>query len=117
MLRSKNQPRKTEYRFSSVRRLLGARASQNIELATYASPAYKVGGAAPPLLIFHGNEDSTVYLDQSERVAEAYRKAGRDVTLEIVAGAGHGGEEFFTEKYRKMVVEFLNTHLRQADNG
>ena len=116
VLRSKNQPRKTEYRFSSVRRLLGARASQNVELAAYASPAYKVDGAAPPLLIFHGSRDSTVYLDQSERMAEEYRKAGRDVTLEVIEGAGHGGEEFFTEKYRRVVVDFLNTHLRQADN-
>jgi acetyl esterase/lipase len=112
VLRSQNQPSKTEKPDSPVRQLLGVPASENKDLAKFASPAFHVTGDDPPLLIIHGDGDKTVHLDQSERMVEEYRRAGLDVTLEIVPGGGHGGAAHFTPVYRKKVADFLRSHLQ-----
>jgi len=112
VLRSKNQPTKTEKPDSPVRLLLGGPASENLEQARLASPAFHVTEDDPPLLIIHGEKDGTVKLNQSERMVEEYERAGLDVTLQIVPGAGHGGREHFTPQYRKLVAQFFDAHLR-----
>lgn len=110
-LRSKNQPSRAEVPGSPVRLLLGVPPSKNMKLAKFASPAFHVTKDDPPLLILHGDKDKTVFLDQSKRIEEEYRKAGLDVTLEVIPGGGHGGKIYFSPKYRKKVVQFLQTHL------
>jgi acetyl esterase/lipase len=112
LMRSKNQPSKTEQPGSPVRLLLGGPASEKTDLARMASPAFQVTDQAPPLLIIHGDKDSTVRLAQSERMVDAYRVHKRDVTLEVVAGAGHGGGEHFNPARRKSVADFFDKHLR-----
>ena len=112
VLRSKNHPAKTEKPKSPVRGLLGKPASTDLRLAQQASPAYHVSKDDPPLLIIHGDKDRTVFLEQSKRMAEEYRGADLKVTMEIVAGGGHGGKAFFTAVYRDKVASFLNKHLR-----
>lgn len=82
------------------------------ELAKLASPAFHVTQGDPPLLIVHGERDRTVFLDQSKRMVEEYGKAGLDVNLVVVPGAGHGGAAHFTPVYRKKVAEFLRFHLQ-----
>ena len=64
-----------------------------------------------PLLILHGDKDKTVYLDQSQRMVEAYRAAGLDVALQVVAGGGHGGNAHSTPELREKVAQFLKKHL------
>ena len=117
LLRSQNQPSKTEKPDSPVRQLLGVAASKDEELAKLASPAFHVTQGDPPILIVHGERDKTVFLDQSKRMVEEYGKAGLDVTLVVVPGAGHGGAAHFTPVYRKKVADFLNSHLRPSANS
>lgn len=111
VLRSQNQPTKTEKEDSPVRLLLGVPASEDLEKAKLASPAFYVTEDDPPLLIIHGDKDTTVYLDQSERIAAEYEKLGLPVKLEVVAGAGHGGKECFSQPYRDQVAAFFKEHL------
>lgn len=115
VLRSQNQPSKTEPTNSPVRQLLGVRASENAKLARFASPAFYVTEDDPPLLIVHGDQDKTVRLDQSERMVEEYRMERLHVTLEVVPDAGHGGPAHFTRAYRDQVADFLRMHLQQPD--
>jgi acetyl esterase/lipase len=117
LLRSQNQPSKTEKPDSPVRQLLGVAASKDKELAKLASPAFHVTQGDPPLLIVHGERDKTVFLDQSKRMVEEYGKAGLDVTLVVVPGAGHGGAAHFTPAYRKKVADFLRSHLQPSVNS
>ncbi len=112
--RSKNQPHKTEKPDSPVRLLLGTPASKDLDLARHASPAFHVTEEAAPLLIIHGDQDRTVYLDQSQRIEEEYRKLDLDVTFEVVEGGGHGGDAHFTKAYRDQVAAFLEKHLKTA---
>ncbi len=111
ILRSQNQPKKTEEEDSPVKLLLGAPVSQNPELAKLASPAFHVTEDDPPLLIFHGAKDKTVYLDQSERIVAEYQKAGLGVTLEVLPDGGHGKGDFFEKANRDKAAAFLKKHL------
>jgi acetyl esterase/lipase len=113
VLRSRNQPEKTEPPDSPVGGLLGCPAGKNPKLAQWASPAFHVTKKAPPLLILHGDKDGKVFLDQSERMVKEYQEAGvgGQVTLVIVPGAGHGDPQFFSGEYQKKVADFLALKL------
>jgi acetyl esterase/lipase len=55
-----------------------------------ASPVNHVRPGAPPFLLVHGTADAAVPFGQSELLAEALSKAGAEVVLDAVTGAGHG---------------------------
>lgn len=73
----------------SIIAFLGGTLEQRPENYKKASPVTWVSKDDPPLLMFHGNEDTTVPFDQSVRMEEAYRKAGLEVELVKVENAGH----------------------------
>ena len=54
------------------------------------SPIFHVTSNLPPTLIFHGDADTLVPLDQSERFQAEARKAGRTVELVVHPGGKHG---------------------------
>jgi len=91
-----------------VTRLLGGR---DPEKAKAASPITYVTAKAPPFLIMHGDKDKVVPLAQSQELEEALKKAGVDVTLEVIAGGGHGGQGF-TQETNKSVLNFFKKNLQ-----
>lgn len=113
--RSQNQPAKTENEDSPVRQLIGGAVKENQERARFASPAFQVNAGDAPLLIIHGDKDTTVYLDQSQRIEKAYQEAGLDVTFQLVPGGGHGGNAHFTPELRELAATFLKKHLRTQE--
>jgi dienelactone hydrolase len=54
-----------------------------------ASPIDHVGKYQVPVLLIHGSEDQSVPVIQSERMAQALKRAGKDVQLTVVKGEGH----------------------------
>jgi acetyl esterase/lipase len=54
------------------------------------SPIYYVNSNLPPSLIYHGDADTLVPLDQSERFQSEARKLGRTVELVVHHGGMHG---------------------------
>jgi acetyl esterase/lipase len=54
------------------------------------SPIFHVGEALPPVLIAHGDADTLVPLDQSERFRERAARFGHEVQLWVRSGARHG---------------------------
>lgn len=54
------------------------------------SPIDHITPALPPILIIHGDADTLVPLDQSERFTEQARAIGRTVRLEVRHGKQHG---------------------------
>ena len=111
VLRSKTQPSRANKEGSVVYLLLGGGADQKVELAKAASAAFHVTPDDPPFLVFHGDKDNKVLLDQSERIVDIYQKAGLPITLHVLEGSGHGGEEFYQGDRRKLIVEFLKQHF------
>lgn len=109
--RSENQPSKTDEPEGGVYMLLGGPVKQNLEAARVASPTTYISEDDPPLLIFHGDADKTVFLDQSEDLAKRYEAAGLEVQLRVMEKAGHGWKRSPQEK--AWVLEFLAKHLQK----
>lgn len=70
--------------------LLGGWVEDVSALATLASPIAHVSEKAPPFLIMHGSDDSTVPVEQSITFNDVLQAAGVDSKLIIIDGAGHG---------------------------
>jgi acetyl esterase/lipase len=94
--------------------LLGAAPSSVPERAAEASPLTHVSPGAPPFLLLHGRADRFVPCQQSEHLATALQKAGREVTLKTFEGADHmwlGAPEAAKEALSE-TLSFLLQHLQ-----
>ena len=60
------------------------------EIAREISPASHVSPDDAPTLIYHGDADALVPLQQSETIVEKLKAAGVDAKLVVKPGAGHG---------------------------
>ena len=95
--------------------LIGAVVDENPELAYRASPLHFLEQAetAPPFLVMHGDSDPLIGAPQSERLVRALRSRFGEAAAEyhLLAGAGHGGGEFESERVADLVVDFLKRNL------
>jgi acetyl esterase/lipase len=91
--------------------LLGSEPDKNSDLARLASPVFHIDGRDPPLLIFHGEQDPQMPISQSHELAGAYKKSGLDVQFEVVYGAAHGGDLFYTPERLKLALDFIKNNL------
>jgi acetyl esterase/lipase len=96
---------------SLIATLLGGTLCDKKDLAAKANPIAYVTKDDPPFLIFHGDRDDVVPLHQSELLHAALEKAGVEVTLETLRGAGHG---FGSPRIAKAVEEFFDRHVKNA---
>ncbi|MBA4054176.1 MAG: lipase [Marivirga sp.] len=87
--------------------LLGALPEQNPELAKLASPVFQVDRNDPPLLIFHGDQDPQMPINQSHELTGTYKKENLNVQFDVVYGAAHGGDAFYTPGRLKMALDFV----------
>jgi acetyl esterase/lipase len=90
-----------------------AKGGEDPDILKKGSPVTWATKDDPPFLIFHGTKDTTVPLAQSERLAEALKKAGIEHELVIVEGAPHTFHLQPKEKdLRPQVLAFLDKHLK-----
>jgi dipeptidyl aminopeptidase/acylaminoacyl peptidase len=54
-----------------------------------ASPRLRAGAIKAPILLIHGDKDTIVRVEQSERMAEALAKAGKPHELTVIADESH----------------------------
>ena len=80
--------------------------TENPEIARTASPISHVSEDDPPLLMIHGAKDTTVLLEQSEILRDAYVKEGLEVELLVIPDARHGWKGQ-TEEERAAVLSSL----------
>ena len=107
ILRSRTQPQRANKVGSVVYNLLGGGADKKVKLAKLASPVTHVTKDDPPILIFHGDKDQTVLIDQSEAIRNAYSKNDLSVEMNILKGKKHGGVAFYSGKNKEKVLRFL----------
>lgn len=87
------------------------------ELARQASPVFHVDPTDPPLLLFHGDQDPQMPINQAHELVGKYKSVKRPVTFEVIYGAGHGGPEFHTDAQLDLVEQFLHKHLSTPANS
>ena len=100
---------------SAVGKLLGGPVDERKDEARAASPVTYITADDPPFLIFHGEDDPTVSIEQSELLESALKKAGVQATFVRVKNAGHGfraGSDPSPEQIRERVVAFFDKHLK-----
>ena len=77
------------------------------------SPVNLVGRSAAPTLLFHGDKDENVPLEQAEKMHAALTKAGVLAELVVKRGEGHGWSDNPEDSAK--IVDWLNRHLRKKE--
>lgn len=107
ILRAQTQPEMVLPEGSIVRKLLGCRADENPECAKAASPAWQVDQDTVPFLIFQGDADQQVRMDQQESLMTFLREHNIEHAYHIGPGLGHGDMRFYADPYRQPVLDFI----------
>lgn len=79
------------------------------------SPLTYLDASDPPVIIFHGDQDPTVNVSESELLHERYQQAGLESSLYIIPGAAHGGMVFSDAERYALVKAFLGRHIKQGN--
>jgi dipeptidyl aminopeptidase/acylaminoacyl peptidase len=77
-----------------------------------ASPITYVDAKDPPVLTFQGSADPLVPAEQARVLHEALKKAGVVEKLVLLEGAGHGWGGKEKERTDRLMLEFLDRHLK-----
>lgn len=82
------------------------------------SPLFKADKVTQPVLILHGANDPRVKLDQSTRMVDALRQAGKEVDFVLFNGAGHGNQKWSDNlRYYRKTEDFLARCLSGRSKG
>ena len=108
---AQSTPHGLNVRKPALELLLGGLPDQVPELARLASPVFHVDNGDPPLLLIHGDQDPQMPINQSHELEGQYRKLGLDVHFEVIHGAAHGGDIFFSDEYARLAIGFLRRTL------
>ena len=85
---------------------------QSMPIVKQASPLTYVSKGDPPVLTFHGAQDTLVPVDHAKKLHEALAKAGVPEQLEIIPGGGHGFGGADGARTVKLTKEFLDHYLK-----
>ena len=105
---AQSTPHGLNVREPALNLLLGALPESAKELAELASPVFHVDRGDPPLLLVHGDQDPQMPINQAHELEGAYKQLGLDVSLDVVHGAAHGGNAFFSGDHLTRALEFLH---------
>jgi acetyl esterase/lipase len=111
---AQSTPHGLSVRVPALELFLGAQPGQVPGLAWLASPVAHVNAGDPPLLMFHGDLDVQMPINQSHQLMGAYRSRGLDGELRVVHGAAHGGDEFYSPEHLSAALDFLRRTLGGA---
>ncbi|MGI9472470.1 MAG: alpha/beta hydrolase fold domain-containing protein [Rubripirellula sp.] len=84
------------------------------ELARLCSPDEHITADDPAVMIFHGDKDKSVPLQQSKAFHTQYVKAGLTSTFRILPNTGHVSPNFTDPKRQRLIINFFDRHLRAA---
>lgn len=95
--------------------LIDAKLGEDKEQCDAVSPVNYVSQDNPPFLILHGDHDTLVPYAQSVELEDLLKKAGVEVTLQRLPGAGHGGASFGLPGIAKLANAFFDKHLKGVE--
>ena len=92
--------------------LIGGKLEDHLDTVRDACPITHISSAACPILLLHGDKDSSVPYQQSSELHDALNKAGHPTDLYILDGAVHGDYRFFQEEVQKIILDFLDKNMK-----
>ena len=99
---------KTVEDIPEVFELWGMKLGRNFFLSIRDFDTFEhIGGLAKDVLVIHGDRDSVVMVENSERAQKLYQ----NMELVVLSGEGHGFSPAGTEKATKLILEFMRNHL------
>jgi acetyl esterase/lipase len=97
-------------------RLLGAPLSEKLELAKLLSPTELLEKKSPPILLIHGEKDTTLPIINSIYMVEVAKKKNANVELLTIKNAGHSfnGSNISPsiESLNQYATDFILSYLR-----
>ena len=87
-----------------------------LEIFRQNSPISHVNAGDPPVLLFHGNQDKLVPIQQSRLFVERLREANISHKLIVAEGKGHGWELPLGNQFEE-IVGWFDRHLLAGDKG
>lgn len=109
---AQSTPHGLEVRKPALDLLLGGQPDAKPDLARLASPVFHVDPTDPPLLLFHGDQDPQMPINQAHELQGAYEKAGLRVEFKVLHGSGHGGGAFTDDAHLTAIDAFLRSCFR-----
>lgn len=98
---------------AAVVRFFGGTLRQKRELAKRASPINYLSTDDPPLLVFHGELDRRIDVEQARQFALASEALGRNDGIVLLPDAGHGHAVLPSDpSSRKRIRQFFAKQLR-----
>ncbi len=94
-------------RIPALQLLFGGQPDDEPELAKLASPVFHVTKDSPPLVMFHGEQDPQVPINQVHELQGKYEELGLPSRLVVLHNVAHGGKEFYDEKRMGIAREFV----------
>jgi acetyl esterase/lipase len=104
---SQSTPHGLKVRVPALDLFLGGQPTNDVALARLASPVFHVDRRDPPLLLFHGDQDPQMPINQSHELQGAYQRANAPVQFEVVHGGAHGGAAFYDAERLAILKRFL----------
>lgn len=104
----------TDEASSPESKLMGAAIQTIPEKVALTNPMNYISAEDAPFFIENGTADCNIPPVQNKNLAEALSAAigAEKVTYVSLEGAGHGGSQFETAENLKLVVDFLDKHLK-----
>lgn len=100
-----------------VKIFLGQNASENMALATEASPVSHVRADDPAFFFYHGANDTLVEPEQPQLFAEALKAKGVEATVYYLPGFGHILTAIFPGAAMDQGIHFLQRHMTPAKSA
>lgn len=93
---------------------LGATITHIPTIVKQASPETYISPKTPPFFVQHGDQDPLVPLEQSIEFVQKLKNAigEKQVSFEVLNGAGHGGQAFENRENLEKIFTFLDAHLK-----
>ncbi len=92
--------------------LIGGTLDEKPEAYRKASPLTYAGKNAAPLLIFHGDKDKIVPLEQSRKLTDKITAAGGVARVFVVEGEGHGFQKEKLLLCIRQMMAFFDSQLK-----
>lgn len=95
----------------------GGGINSDLAKAKAANPITYISDKTAPFLLMHGDTDQVVSPSQTNILHQALTDKGIESTRYVIKGANHADSYWYQPKVIEIVIDFLDTHLKDKRNN